>query len=316
MPPEVYLEILSNIDPITSVCLGLTCKKFYGIHWDEHGKVPLKLGHDSIGPESGPMILVNLGNLLRSWLQGTDLLWEPNAFRGFGNHFQASVKPRFLSGPECDQHRATRIRERIAELRGQQVEQNYAHEFWPLRLRARGGWWAPAAKGLQARLELEIRALEYHQARRWIQRLEWTLENALEKNNMYKDALNRSQLQVGTISNLFYDMFQKMLRERMLNRSLQDEAEVKDRCIDGLKAQVQRSKLALHRLQSELSPRVPSMEMVDKLHRAEEYSVNITKAFRREEEQAGKFREQARNLEHENRQLRELVAKLSKTKTT
>jgi hypothetical protein len=42
LPPELALAIFKLLDPITSTCLGLTCKAFYRIHKSIHGKVPLK----------------------------------------------------------------------------------------------------------------------------------------------------------------------------------------------------------------------------------------------------------------------------------
>jgi hypothetical protein len=36
LPPELHLKIFSELDGITSICLGLTCKKFYLIHKELH----------------------------------------------------------------------------------------------------------------------------------------------------------------------------------------------------------------------------------------------------------------------------------------
>jgi len=41
LPPEIHLKIFDIMDTITSTCLGLTCKKFYTMHWGRHGKVVL-----------------------------------------------------------------------------------------------------------------------------------------------------------------------------------------------------------------------------------------------------------------------------------
>lgn len=38
---EVQLEIFDHLDPVTSACLGLTCKALYAIHRKFHGSVEL-----------------------------------------------------------------------------------------------------------------------------------------------------------------------------------------------------------------------------------------------------------------------------------
>jgi hypothetical protein len=40
-PNEIALEIFKYLDPCTSTCLGLTCKKFYAIHTEIHGKASM-----------------------------------------------------------------------------------------------------------------------------------------------------------------------------------------------------------------------------------------------------------------------------------
>lgn len=41
LPPEVHLCIFDLLDPASSACLGVTCKKFYAIHRQRHGSVKL-----------------------------------------------------------------------------------------------------------------------------------------------------------------------------------------------------------------------------------------------------------------------------------
>lgn len=41
VPNEIALEIFKYLDPCTSTCLGLTCKKFYAIHTEIHGKASM-----------------------------------------------------------------------------------------------------------------------------------------------------------------------------------------------------------------------------------------------------------------------------------
>ncbi|TVY85837.1 hypothetical protein LAWI1_G008309 [Lachnellula willkommii] len=42
LPPELHLKIFDYLRDVNSACLGLTCKQFYGIHWELHGKVSLE----------------------------------------------------------------------------------------------------------------------------------------------------------------------------------------------------------------------------------------------------------------------------------
>jgi hypothetical protein len=42
LPPELHLEIFKHLDPVSSTCLGLTCKGFYLIHKQLHGVVGLR----------------------------------------------------------------------------------------------------------------------------------------------------------------------------------------------------------------------------------------------------------------------------------
>lgn len=41
LPTELHLCILDYLDPVSSTCLGVTCKKFYGIHRERYGTVSL-----------------------------------------------------------------------------------------------------------------------------------------------------------------------------------------------------------------------------------------------------------------------------------
>lgn len=51
MPPELHLELFQHLDTVSSICLGLTCKTMYAIHYKKHGKVTL---HDSRTREYRP----------------------------------------------------------------------------------------------------------------------------------------------------------------------------------------------------------------------------------------------------------------------
>jgi hypothetical protein len=43
MPTELKLNILRFLTKADSTCLGLSCKLFYDLHWERHGKVKLGL---------------------------------------------------------------------------------------------------------------------------------------------------------------------------------------------------------------------------------------------------------------------------------
>ena len=67
LSPEIHLLIFDYIDsPVTSTCLGLTCKAFYAIHRARRGRVSLKDYIIYGPPEKG--CLTNLGLLLKNWV--------------------------------------------------------------------------------------------------------------------------------------------------------------------------------------------------------------------------------------------------------
>jgi len=67
LSPEVHLLIFDYVDsPVTSACLGLTCKAFYRIHRARRGRVSLKDYIIYGPPEKG--CLTNLGLLLKNWV--------------------------------------------------------------------------------------------------------------------------------------------------------------------------------------------------------------------------------------------------------
>jgi len=60
LPPELHVKILSHLDTTASVCLGITCHYFYGLHRGLHGNIYLNffdtprlpyLLRDWMGPE-------------------------------------------------------------------------------------------------------------------------------------------------------------------------------------------------------------------------------------------------------------------------
>lgn len=58
LPTELQLVIFDYLDPVSSACLGITRKKFYGMHRERHGTVDL----DSEGARGG-----GLWYLLLKW---------------------------------------------------------------------------------------------------------------------------------------------------------------------------------------------------------------------------------------------------------
>lgn len=87
MPAEILVDIFTIIreqelfklrqtslngpGKIGVVCLGLTCKKLYAIHWDLHGKMRDLAGYHE-RKDGNP---VYLGFLLKVWM-GPKLIWD------------------------------------------------------------------------------------------------------------------------------------------------------------------------------------------------------------------------------------------------
>jgi hypothetical protein len=46
LAPEIHLLLIDILDPVSSTCLGLTCKVFYNLHRARHGTVPLHAPDD------------------------------------------------------------------------------------------------------------------------------------------------------------------------------------------------------------------------------------------------------------------------------
>jgi hypothetical protein len=65
--PEIHLLLFDFIDsPVTSACLGLTCKAFYPIHREKHGVVPLDKA--TCYDLSGDIKFINLALLIKNWV--------------------------------------------------------------------------------------------------------------------------------------------------------------------------------------------------------------------------------------------------------
>jgi hypothetical protein len=83
-PPEIHNLIFQLLDPVTSTCLGITCKTFYGIHRSFHGSVSLATG-SSINNRD-----VSLHELLENWVcQGLPLRQQISlVYSPIANKFQ------------------------------------------------------------------------------------------------------------------------------------------------------------------------------------------------------------------------------------
>ncbi|KAE9377474.1 hypothetical protein N431DRAFT_328885 [Stipitochalara longipes BDJ] len=72
LPRELHLTLFKLLDPVTSCCLGLTCKIFYPVHWANHGPIPLYLPEKSISRTSSIAFSCygGLWDLLKNWFPG------------------------------------------------------------------------------------------------------------------------------------------------------------------------------------------------------------------------------------------------------
>jgi hypothetical protein len=71
LPYDIHHLIFGFLDITTSICLGFTCKIFYGIHFYKYGKVPLKVSDPQpelhilpVSPSPEKSIL----GLLKTWM--------------------------------------------------------------------------------------------------------------------------------------------------------------------------------------------------------------------------------------------------------
>jgi len=73
LPPELHLKIFKCLDRVSSVCFGLTAKKFYPIHKEFRGLVPLTACCPQVPSRSGGRILFGL---LKEWIKETGLVFS------------------------------------------------------------------------------------------------------------------------------------------------------------------------------------------------------------------------------------------------
>jgi hypothetical protein len=116
LPSELHIKIVQNVDRVSSVCLGITNKKFYAIHKDLYPKVPLIAAYLS---REGGMLLFGL---LKEWMKKAGLFWSPSELK-------------FITP------------ERKAEIRSQSRKMKFVKARELLRLevlrdeKMLGGWW-------------------------------------------------------------------------------------------------------------------------------------------------------------------------------
>jgi hypothetical protein len=66
LPLEMQHAIFKCLGPVSSTCLGMTCKAFYHIHWSRHMKVRLWEADDPSQDEDAAQHL--LGWYIRGWM--------------------------------------------------------------------------------------------------------------------------------------------------------------------------------------------------------------------------------------------------------
>ncbi len=67
LPPELHLMIFELLDTVTSACFGLTSKRFYPIHWAQHGRVWLSTRSTTSAYDSSGFNL-RLYSFLKTWM--------------------------------------------------------------------------------------------------------------------------------------------------------------------------------------------------------------------------------------------------------
>ncbi|CAG8961562.1 hypothetical protein HYFRA_00006096 [Hymenoscyphus fraxineus] len=76
LPEELLIQIMEWLDIDNSVCLGLTARKFYRIHWAIYGKIRIST-HFILGEPTG------LHEVLENWLKGrgfTLVVWASDKY--------------------------------------------------------------------------------------------------------------------------------------------------------------------------------------------------------------------------------------------
>ncbi|CAG8978127.1 hypothetical protein HYALB_00000801 [Hymenoscyphus albidus] len=83
-PEELLVQIMNELHPIHSVCLGLTARKFYRIHKEIHGQVTIRTNNSRVHIQQDHKIVTYLENgdgklelssLLEAWLTKQGFQW-------------------------------------------------------------------------------------------------------------------------------------------------------------------------------------------------------------------------------------------------
>jgi hypothetical protein len=132
MPPEICKELFKHLDVTTSVCLGLTCRKMYSIHYEDKGKVDLwfkfsggEFPQRIIDKKGRQVILIDL---ITNWM-GPQFFysWEERRFvpiEGKRKYDEAREVKDLKARREMMRERLLAIQlDKIRKLRGRQSEQ-------------------------------------------------------------------------------------------------------------------------------------------------------------------------------------------------
>ncbi|KAE9382030.1 hypothetical protein N431DRAFT_458571 [Stipitochalara longipes BDJ] len=102
LPAELHLEVFKHLEVCTSVCIGLTCKKMWEIHYNIHGKVSLgwlAFIHEPLEVDMPDGRTFDVGHLIEDWM-------GPRYFWHFVSHTFRPIteKPAFDHLFKCHRH--------------------------------------------------------------------------------------------------------------------------------------------------------------------------------------------------------------------
>ena len=86
LPSELHIKIVQNLDRASSVCLGLTNKKFYGMHKELYPEVPLIAAY--LSPKGGMFLF----GLLKEWMMKAGLVWSPSELQFITPERRAEIR--------------------------------------------------------------------------------------------------------------------------------------------------------------------------------------------------------------------------------
>jgi hypothetical protein len=86
LPSELHIKIVQKLDRVSSVCLGITNKKFYIIHNEFHPKIPLFAAY--LSREGGQLLF----GLLKESMKEAGLFWRPSELKFITPERKAEVR--------------------------------------------------------------------------------------------------------------------------------------------------------------------------------------------------------------------------------